>query len=63
MLVTEIVVSDVLISDEITVVPTITSGTRLSTLRYCDKVVELDSGEIKKVYNNKEFLKKFQNLF
>jgi len=42
---------------------TITIAHRLSTLRYCDKVVELDSGEIKKVYNNKEFLKKFQNLF
>ena len=42
---------------------TITIAHRLSTLRYCDKVVELDSGEIKKVYNNKEFLNKFQNLF
>ena len=42
---------------------TITIAHRLSTLRYCDKVVELDSGEIKKVYNNKEFLKEFQNLF
>ena len=42
---------------------TITIAHRLSTLRYCDKVVELDSGEIKKVYDNKEFLNKFQNLF
>ena len=42
---------------------TITIAHRLSTLRYCDKIVELDSGEIKKVYDNKEFLNKFQNLF
>jgi len=42
---------------------TITIAHRLSTLRYCDKVVELDSGEIKNIYNNKEFLNKFQNLF
>ena len=42
---------------------TITIAHRLSTLRYCDKVLELDSGEIKKVYDNKEFLNKFQNLF
>ena len=42
---------------------TITIAHRLSTLRYCDKVVELDCGKIKKVYDNKEFLKKFQNLF
>ena len=42
---------------------TITIAHRLSTLRYCDKIVELDSGEIKKFYDNKEFLNKFQNLF
>ena len=42
---------------------TITIAHRLSTLRYCDKVVELDSGEIKKIYDNKEFLNKFKNLF
>ena len=42
---------------------TITIAHRLSTLRYCDKVVELDNGEIKKVYDNKEFLNKFKNLF
>ena len=42
---------------------TITIAHRLSTLRYCDKVVEIDRGEIKKVYDNKEFIKNFQNLF
>ncbi len=42
---------------------TIMIAHRLSTLRYCDKIVELDEGEIKKVYDNKEFLKKFQNIF
>ena len=42
---------------------TITIAHRLSTLRYCDKVVEIDRGEIKKVYDNKEFIKNYQNLF
>ena len=42
---------------------TITIAHRLSTLRYCDKVVELDNGEIRKVYSNNEFLKRFKNLF
>ena len=42
---------------------TITIAHRLSTLRYSDKVVEIDRGEIKKVYDNKEFIKNFQNLF
>ncbi len=42
---------------------TITIAHRLSTLRYCDKIIELNNGEIKKVYNNEEYLIKFQNLF
>jgi len=42
---------------------TLTIAHRLSTLRYCDKIIELNNGEIKKVYNNEEYLIKFQNLF
>ena len=36
---------------------------RLFTLRYCDRIIELNNGEIKKIYDNKEFLKKYQDLF
>ncbi len=42
---------------------TITIAHRLSTLRYCDKVIELNDGEIKSLYSNKEYLKKFKDLF
>ena len=44
-------------------VTTITIAHRLSTLRYCDKIVELQNGEIKEIYNNKEYINKFQILF
>lgn len=44
-------------------VTTITIAHRLSTLRYCDKIVELQNGEIKEIYNNKEYINKFQKLF
>ena len=36
---------------------------RLFTLRYCDRIIELNNGEIKKIYDNKEFLEKYQDLF
>ena len=42
---------------------TITIAHRLSTLRFCDKIIELNNGMIKNVYNNEEFIMKFQNLF
>ena len=42
---------------------TITIAHRLSTLRFCDKIIELNNGMIKNVYNNEEFIKKFHNLF
>ena len=42
---------------------TITIAHRLSTLRYCDKIIELNNGKIKEIYNNEEYLNKFQNLF
>ena len=42
---------------------TITIAHRLSTLKYCDKIIELNNGEIKNIYSNAEFLNKFQKLF
>ena len=42
---------------------TIMIAHRLFTLRYCDKIIELNNGEIKNIYSNKEFLKKYQDLF
>ena len=46
------------INDSLT---TITIAHRLSTLKFCDKIIEIKDGEIKKIYNNKEFLKSFKN--
>ena len=48
------------INDSLT---TITIAHRLSTLKFCDKIIEIKDGEIKKIYNNKEFLEEFQKLF
>ncbi len=42
---------------------TITIAHRLSTLRYCDKIIELKDGSINAIYNNKEYIEKFKNLF
>ena len=42
---------------------TITIAHRLSTLRYCDKIIELKDGSINGLYNNKEYIEKFKNLF
>ena len=42
---------------------TITIAHRLSTLRYCDKIIELKDGSITGLYNNKEYIEKFKNLF
>ncbi len=42
---------------------TITIAHRLSTLRYCDKIIELRNGEIIGLYNNEEYLIKFKKLF
>ena len=42
---------------------TITIAHRLSTLRYCDKIIELKDGSINGLYNNKEYVEKFKNLF
>ena len=42
---------------------TITIAHRLSTLKFCDKIIEIRDGEIKKIYNNKEFLNEFQQFF
>ena len=42
---------------------TITIAHRLSTLRYCDKIIELKDGSIKGLYDNKEYVEKFKNLF
>ena len=42
---------------------TITIAHRLSTLRYCDKIIELSNGEIKTIYSNEDYLNKFKNMF
>ena len=42
---------------------TITIAHRLSTLRYCDKIIELKDGSINGIYNNTEYIEKFKNLF
>ena len=42
---------------------TITIAHRLSTLRYCDKIIELKDGSIEGLYDNKEYVEKFKNLF
>ena len=42
---------------------TITIAHRLSTLRYCDKIIEIKDGSIKGLYNNREYVEKFKNLF
>ncbi len=42
---------------------TITIAHRLSTLRYCDKIVELNNGTISAIYNNEEFVNNFKKLF
>ena len=42
---------------------TIIIAHRLSTLRFCDKVIEIKDGVIKEVYSQNQFIKKFQNFF
>ena len=42
---------------------TITIAHRLSTLRYCDKIIELKDGSIVGIYDNREYVEKFKNLF
>ena len=42
---------------------TITIAHRLSTLRFCDKVLELNEGCIKAIYSNAEYVKKYNNFF
>ena len=42
---------------------TITIAHRLSTLRYCDKIIEIKDGSIKGLYNNREYVEKYKNLF
>ncbi len=42
---------------------TITIAHRLSTLRFCDKVLELNEGSVENIYNNNEYLKKYNNFF
>tara|TARA_Y100001978_G_scaffold126059_1_gene112433 strand:- start:1712 stop:3502 length:1791 start_codon:yes stop_codon:yes gene_type:complete len=42
---------------------TIIIAHRLSTLRVCDKVIEIKDGVIKEVYSQNQFIEKFQNFF
>ena len=42
---------------------TITIAHRLSTLRYCDKIIEIKDGSISALYNNVEYVDKFKNFF
>ena len=50
-------------SKSISTLTTITIAHRLSTLRYCDKIIELNNGAISAIYNNEEFVDNFKKLF
>lgn len=41
---------------------TITIAHRLSTLKYCDRIIEINKGEITKIYTNSEYVEKFKNI-
>ena len=42
---------------------TITIAHRLSTLKFCDKILEIDNGKITNIYNNAQYKQKFKDLF
>ena len=33
---------------------------KLSTLKYCDRIIELENGNIKGIYSGDDFIKKFR---
>lgn len=57
------VIESIFNNNNISSLTTITIAHRLSTLQYCDKIIEIKNGSINSVYENDEFINKYKALF
>ena len=57
------VIKSIFHNRQISFLTTITIAHRLSTLQYCDKIIEIKNGSINSVYENDEFINKYKALF
>ena len=57
------VIESIFNNNHISFLTTITIAHRLSTLKYCDKIIEIKNGSINSVYENNEFVNKYKALF
>lgn len=57
------VIESIFNNNHISSLTTITIAHRLSTLQYCDKIIEIKNGSINSVYENNEFINKYKSLF